>query len=696
MKNTVSTLETTTRVVISLLSVFTFFFAIKDFYKITASVQVWSGEYALATVIILAGLMFLCVIGLIFGMVNLWDLKWKNPINGFITRLRDYLGWSRWVIIFIGALLPTITILYTPLGSRFIGYGFRFVTFSVITGISAVLVTRNKEYPLSWTGIVVSTLFTGVVFSLGNAFVTVKDYPLSLSWSEGNRIWDYSILFGKELYNFPRDQHLTAFIDLGRQTLWGLPFLIPNVSIILVRFWSFIVSTLPYFFLGWMSFRFFPGHKKQWFWIGLWVFLFLNQGPIYTPLIFCAILVINKLHKPIWVTLSLVFLAGYYAQFSRFTWMFTPSMWAMLIVLLDVGDNNNQITIKKWMQIFTYGLVGLIGGLVTSHGLNLLGNYYSKISGLKGILGSSESTTSNLIKPSYAAEVLRSVNNDNVISDQFLLWDRLLPNPTYGPGIILGVLLAVCPIILLLVNIVYSKRWKLNWWQRLGLLGILGSLLLVGIVISTKIGGGGDLHNMDMFLISILLASGFAWENGGNQLLSELDSQRLWIKLILFLVVFIPSFIPWIDAGPLNLPPEKETQTILELLENETSRIIAEGGEILFMDQRQLLTFGYLENIPLVPEYEKKLVMDQAMSGNLGYFNSFYKDISDQRFALIITDPQPIRYSDADEAWGEENDTWVTWVTKPLLCYYEPVFKINNPGIWLLMPRETASGCTFP
>ena len=81
------------------------------------------------------------------------------------------------------------------------------------------------------------------------------------------------------------------------------------------------------------------------------------------------------------------------------------------------------------------------------------------------------------------------------------------------------------------------------------------------------------------------------------------------------------------------------------------------------MDQRQLLTFGYLENIPLVPEYEKKLVMDQAMSGNLGYFNSFYKDISDQRFALIITDPQPIRYSDADEAWGEENDTWVTWVS---------------------------------
>jgi hypothetical protein len=696
MKNTVSYLKTTSRAVFSFILGFIFLFAIIDFYKIADNVQVWLGEYALATGIVLAGMMFLCVIGLIFGMVNLWDMKWKNPINNVIERFRETLGRFRWLIVFIAAFLPTYTILYTPLGSRLTGYGFRSVTFFAIVGIIAVLVTRKKENPLSWSSVVVSTLFVGVVFSLGKAFVTVNDYPLSLSWSEGNRIWDYSILFGRELYNFPHDQHLTAFIDPGRQTLWGLPFLIPNVSIILVRLWSFIVNTLPYFFLGWMSFRFLPGNKNQWFWIGLWAFLFLNQGPIYTPLIFCAILVINKLQKPIWVTLPLVFLAGYYAQLSRFTWMFTPSIWAMLFALLDVGDIKHRISIKNWMRISMFGLVGLLGGLVTSHGLNLSKNYFTKIFRFTGILSPFESTASNLNKTSYAAEVLRSVNNDNVIGDQFLLWDRLLPNPTYGLGIILGVILAVGPIIILLVYLVYSKRWKLNRWQILGLLGTLGSLLFVGIVISTKIGGGGDLHNMDMFLISILLASGFAWENGGTKLFSELDFQPLWTKVVLFLVVFIPSFTPWINAGPLNLPPDKDIQSILDLLENETSLITAEGGEILFMDQRQLLTFGYLDNIPLVPEYEKKLVMDKAMSGNLKYFDSFYKDISDQRFALIIADPQPNRYSDANEAWGEENDTWVRWVTKPLLCYYEPVYKIEKPGIWLLMPRETAGYCAFP
>ena len=36
-------------------------------------------------------------------------------------------------------------------------------------------------------------------------------------------------------------------------------------------------------------------------------------------------------------------------------------------------------------------------------------------------------------------------------------------------------------------------------------------------------------------------------------------------------------------------------------------------GEILFMDQRQLLTFGYVRNVPLVPEYEKKVLMNAAM-----------------------------------------------------------------------------------
>jgi hypothetical protein len=73
-------------------------------------------------------------------------------------------------------------------------------------------------------------------------------------------------------------------------------------------------------------------------------------------------------------------------------------------------------------------------------------------------------------------------------------------------------------------------------------------------------------------------------------------------------------------------------------------------GDVLFMDQRQLLTFGYVKDVPLVADYEKKLVMDQAMSGNQAYFDEFYKDLANHRFSMIVS--EPIRKSLADEDTG--------------------------------------------
>jgi hypothetical protein len=88
--------------------------------------------------------------------------------------------------------------------------------------------------------------------------------------------------------------------------------------------------------------------------------------------------------------------------------------------------------------------------------------------------------------------------------------------------------------------------------------------------------------------------------------------------------------------------------------------------------------------------------MDRAMSSNRAYFDDFYTDIANQRFALIVTDPQRIRFSDEDEDWGAENDTWVEWVTKPLLCYYEPLYTIKKTGVWILAPVENPGDCTVP
>ena len=116
-------------------------------------------------------------------------------------------------------------------------------------------------------------------------------------------------------------------------------------------------------------------------------------------------------------------------------------------------------------------------------------------------------------------------------------------------------------------------------------------------------------------------------------------------------------------------------------------------GEVLFMDQRQLLTFGYLEDIKLVPEYEKKYVMDQAMAGNAAFFQQFYRDLADQRFALIVSEPLFTRSQDRSDAFGEENNAWVQWVSRPLLCYYKPSEKLKKVKVHLMVPREDVTEC---
>ena len=110
-------------------------------------------------------------------------------------------------------------------------------------------------------------------------------------------------------------------------------------------------------------------------------------------------------------------------------------------------------------------------------------------------------------------------------------------------------------------------------------------------------------------------------------------------------------------------------------------------GNVLFIDQRQLLTFGYITDVPLVPDYEKKYMMDQAMGGNQQYFDLFYQDLKNKRFQLIVSDVQKTQFQEQNEGFSEENNAFVRWVSIPLLKYYKPVITIRKLGIQLLVPR---------
>jgi len=153
------------------------------------------------------------------------------------------------------------------------------------------------------------------------------------------------------------------------------------------------------------------------------------------------------------------------------------------------------------------------------------------------------------------------------------------------------------------------------------------------------------------------------------------------------------AYTPLISSRPLVLPPADIVYQSVRGIQRRAERASQSGGKVLFIDQRQLLTFGNVRDVPLIPEYEKKYLMDQAMTGDEKYFAQFYDDLAQRRFALIITEPLWDDPEEKGSGFGEENDAWVQWVSKPVLCYYKPVAFFREVRVQLLAPREQPKDC---
>ena len=157
------------------------------------------------------------------------------------------------------------------------------------------------------------------------------------------------------------------------------------------------------------------------------------------------------------------------------------------------------------------------------------------------------------------------------------------------------------------------------------------------------------------------------------------------LSLLLLTVLISPVTFSLIGGDRLSLPSNEKITEALAAVQNKVEQY-NQQGEILFIDHRQLLTFNLVEKVPLIDDYEKKYLMDQAMAENKDYFSGFYNDISNKRFVLVVNEPTNLVIRGSEYSFGEENDAYVKWVTMPLLCFYEPLF--SSP--------ETAWNCSFP
>jgi len=280
------------------------------------------------------------------------------------------------------------------------------------------------------------------------------------------------------------------------------------------------------------------------------------------------------------------------------------------------------------------------------------------------------------------------------VTRQPLLWERLFPNSSYSPGILLGIVWAALPIIVLLILLAIKKVWQPNWLQGAAVFIVSTAFFAVGLTTSVKIGGGSNLHNLDMFLVTLVITAAAAltgfWPRG-----KDIPSAGFWVSALLALVMVFPLTYALRPSEKPQLSGATAAEETLAVIQKEIDDI-AQGEEILFIDHRQLLTFNFVPQVPLVDEYEKKKLMDKAMSADAEYFEPFYEDIRDRRFALIINEPLNLVIRGEDYAFGDENDAYVKWVTLPLTCSYEPVYTNYKTGVQLLTPREGPSPDYLP
>ncbi len=116
------------------------------------------------------------------------------------------------------------------------------------------------------------------------------------------------------------------------------------------------------------------------------------------------------------------------------------------------------------------------------------------------------------------AYILWSGNQAEQFTTSFsssLLWHRLLPNATFPPGILPAILVVSLPLALVALGRLLERRPNRVSWldyhplRLVGLTGVLGVFLAGGVIVSLKIGGGSNLHNLDAYMVILMVIASY-------------------------------------------------------------------------------------------------------------------------------------------------------------------------------------------
>lgn len=675
----------------------------------------WTVAVAVNSLLILIEiiLIFLCQTGY---LPKIWQfIEW-------VVSLLSHLRWLN--LLFSLALLVGFTYLVlSPFGHYLpIPFTRLFLFWLIVLSITLMikawslraLPRANLEW-FQWLGI--ACLISAFGYTVFSYYPEISRYPYTLAWSETSRYYYASLFFSEKIYGL---QTPPTVLHPSRYLLQAIPFLLPDSTLVMHRAWQVFlwlsITMLTAFFISKRS-----GFTRNITLLGamtlLWSFIYLLVGPVYYHLQIPLILILwgfnrSKSSSPFvrfLLDLAIVSAASAWAGISRVNWFPVPGLLAASLIFLEQPvsrESQHQMTpqanytkILTWSS-FQYGIRTVAWTLFGTAVAFVTQNLYIRWSG-------------NTLK-----EFSSSFSSD-------LLWYRLWPSSTYPLGILPGALLVSLPLLILVIGKLIANEDGTPYWKRihpirlLGLAVILLVLFAGGLVVSVKIGGGSNLHNMDAFMSLLLVITLMITFNqmapdqpkpaistqkivgaetitgiktDTNPLTSVFRGRVQNIGLVLSLV--IPIGLVIIARGPLNqFPTIDEINRGFIAINRAIESLKPDHKNVLFLTNRHWLTFGYIKDIPLIPEYERVFLMEMAMSKNEEYLERFHKDLEKQRFDLIISEPIYRINKNQETRFAEENNAWVKNVSKYILCYYAPTKLIRPVNMQIFIPRQNPDVC---
>jgi hypothetical protein len=611
--------------------------------------------------------------GLIAGLgllglisVLLLALTWSHygeRILSFAEFPERVVSQMRWLsLLFLSLALVGFTIVFmVPFIQGFFG-GIGWIRFLVFWGFSLIgmwglkMLRPQTPWFVAW---IATILFQATLHLLLLYWPRVTDYPFAMGWSETSRFYYPSLFLSGKVY--------------GQQYPW--PILHPTLHLLLAppylfdaplwfhRFWQ---VALRYVLVGavvpaLLSRLSIPGRAVRWL-VGLWMFLFLFMGPVYFHLAIPVIIMLLgfSVSNQRWTWIALL-LASIWCGWSRVNWYPMPGIIAAVLYLMEVPVSGKSV----WSYLLRPALYFVIGTLTAFAAQRV----YIALSGIPDSGAFYSSLTSDL------------------------LWYRLWPNSSFSLGILPGAFWVSLPAWVAMGLLLWSRKGD---WHPIRLILIFAALLVVflgGILVSLKIGGGANLHNMDAYFILLLIIVAYLICARYRAETGELP-QPVPVHWLLVLALMYSPVSTYLQFGlGFKTYDQAATQQVLASLQQHVDAVNAQDGEILFITQRHLISMGMLKNVTLIPEYEREDLMEMAMADNQPYLGKFKRDIVDQRFALIVVDPLNLIRLAKNRSFSEENNRWVTEVAKYILCNYreETVFPADE--IALYVPQQGQRQC---